>query len=48
MISSELEELTRGCDRVVILREGRSIIEIEGSNISEQRIAEAIASEDIP
>jgi galactofuranose transport system ATP-binding protein len=48
MISSELEELTRDCDRVVILREGRSIIEIEGSNISEQRIAEAIASEDIP
>jgi len=47
MISSELEELTRGCDRVVILREGRSIIEIEGSNISEQRIAEAIASEDV-
>jgi len=47
MISSELEELTRGCDRVVILREGRSIIEIEGSQISEQRIAEAIASEDL-
>jgi monosaccharide-transporting ATPase len=48
MISSELEELTRGCDRVVILREGRNIVEVEGSQISEQRIAEAIAHEDVP
>jgi ABC-type sugar transport system ATPase subunit len=48
MISSELEELTRGCDRIVILRDGRSIREIEGSQISEQRIAEAIAHEDAP
>lgn len=32
MISSELEELTEGCDRVVVLREGQSVAELSKQN----------------
>ena len=32
MISSELEELTEGCDRVVVLREGQSVAELSKKN----------------
>ncbi len=32
MISSELEELTEGCDRVVVLRDGQSVAELSRQN----------------
>ncbi|WRS26184.1 sugar ABC transporter ATP-binding protein [Oscillospiraceae bacterium MB08-C2-2] len=50
-ISSEIEELVRGCDRVVILQEGRKKAEIVGDAISERNIMKAIAEsgpEDTP
>jgi ABC-type sugar transport system ATPase subunit len=46
LISSELEELTQSADRVIILRDGRSIAELPGEQVSEQSIAEAIAREE--
>ncbi len=42
-ISSELDELVRGCDRIVVLRDGRNISELVGSEISRDAIMDAIA-----
>lgn len=44
-ISSELDELVRGCDRVVVLSEGRKSGELVGNEISSESIMAAIASE---
>jgi ABC-type sugar transport system ATPase subunit len=43
LISSELEELTSVCDRIFVLREGKKIMELSGSDISEQKITQSIA-----
>ncbi|MES2180012.1 MAG: sugar ABC transporter ATP-binding protein [Gemmatimonadota bacterium] len=43
MISSEIEELVEGCARVVVLREGRDVAELRGSEISERAIIHAMA-----
>ena len=43
MISSELEELTEGSDRVVVLRDGRSVAELDGDAITQEAIMEAMA-----
>lgn len=45
MISSELEELTEGCDRVVVLRDGHSVAEIPHEGISENAIMAAMVHE---
>jgi len=42
-ISSELEELVRGCDRIIVLYEGRKACELTGEQISYQNIVNAIA-----
>ncbi|MBK7405375.1 MAG: sugar ABC transporter ATP-binding protein [Phycisphaerales bacterium] len=42
-ISSELEEVVRVCSRVVVLRDRRSIAELEGGELSEAAILNAIA-----
>lgn len=43
MISSELEELTEGCDRVVVLRDGRTVAELDHAELSEDAIMTAMA-----
>ncbi|MDB5621889.1 MAG: ABC-type sugar transport system, ATPase component [Devosia sp.] len=43
MISSELEEVVEGADRVFVLREGRTVAELEGEAISEDRVLDAMA-----
>ena len=43
MVSSELEELVEGCSRVVVLRDGRSVTELHGDEISEHAIIHAMA-----
>lgn len=43
MISSELEELIRGCDRVVVIRDGKKMKELVAEEISEDNIMKAIA-----
>ncbi len=43
MISSELEELTEGCDRVVVLRDGRTVAELPRAGISQDAIMDAMA-----
>jgi len=43
LISSELEELTQLSDRVVVLRDGRDVGELSGTDITERRITELIA-----
>lgn len=50
MISSDMEELIRACDRIVVIRDGRKVKELAGEQISEQSIMEAIAqgSESLP
>jgi ribose transport system ATP-binding protein len=43
MISSELEEVTEGADRVFVLREGRTVADLSGDDITEERILAAMA-----
>ena len=43
MISSELEELVEGSSRVVVMRDGRSVAELRGAEISQDRIIRAMA-----
>ena len=43
MISSELEEVVEGADRVFVLREGRTVAELEGDEITEDRVLESMA-----
>jgi ribose transport system ATP-binding protein len=44
LVSSEVEELVADTDRVVVLRDGRSVAELEGDDIAEDRILEAMAT----
>ena len=43
MISSEIAEIERNCDRVIVMREGKKIDELIGDEISHERIMETIA-----
>src|SRR5256714_136432 len=43
MISSELEELVEGSSRVVDMRDGRSVAELRGGEISQDKIIHAMA-----
>jgi ribose transport system ATP-binding protein len=43
MISSEIEELTEGCDRVTVLRDGASVAELTGAAITQDAILTAMA-----
>ena len=44
MISSEMAELQRNCDRVVVMREGRKLGELTGMNITKDAMMEMIAA----
>jgi ribose transport system ATP-binding protein len=46
MISSELEELSEGSDRVVVLRDGRTVVELPREAISENAMLHAMAEGD--
>ena len=46
MISSELEEITEGADRVVVLREGRTVAEFDHAEISQDTVMHAMAHGD--
>lgn len=43
MISSEIAELERNCDRVVVMREGKNLGELYGDSISQSMVMEMIA-----
>ena len=43
MISSEIEELIRSCDRIAVLSEGRKVGELAAREISEDRLVQLIA-----
>jgi len=43
MISSEMEELIRSCDRIAVLSEGRKVGELAAREISEEHIMQMIA-----
>ena len=43
MISSELEEITEGADRVVVLREGRTVAEFDHAEVSQDTVMHAMA-----
>ena len=43
LISSEIPELVRNCDRVIVLREGEKVGELAGAQISEEAIMQIIA-----
>lgn len=45
-ISSEIEELVRECDRVIVLREGKVIDELKGEEITGDNIMASIAKQD--
>ena len=44
MISSELEELERNCDRAIVIREGKNIGELFGRDINQTNIMNIIAA----
>lgn len=48
MISSELEELSEGCDRVVVLRDGRSVAELTDETLTEEVMMDVIATGAVP
>lgn len=43
MISSELEEMTEGADRVIVMRDGRSVTTLEGADITADALIAAMA-----
>jgi ABC-type sugar transport system ATPase subunit len=43
MISSELEEITEGADRVVVLREGRTVAEFDHDEVNQDTVMHAMA-----
>lgn len=43
MISSEIEELTEGSNRVVVLRDGRTVAELPHAEASQDAIMAAMA-----
>jgi galactofuranose transport system ATP-binding protein len=43
MISSELDELTEGCDRVVVMRDGRSVAALDHDGVTQGAIIAAMA-----
>ena len=43
MISSELEELIEGCHRVTVLRDGKTVAQLSGDQISEAQLLHAMA-----
>lgn len=43
MISSELEEIVEGADRVFVLREGRTVAELDHEDVSEAAVMRAMA-----
>jgi monosaccharide-transporting ATPase len=43
MISSEIEEIVEGSDRVFVMREGRTVAELDGTAITESAIMAAMA-----
>lgn len=45
MISSEIDELERNCDRVVVMRDGKKMGELIDSEINQQNVMAMIASE---
>ncbi|MFB9839493.1 ATP-binding cassette domain-containing protein, partial [Actinoallomurus acaciae] len=48
LISSDLEELVSGCDRVVVLRDGAVAAELTGPEVTEEGIIAAMASARAP
>jgi ribose transport system ATP-binding protein len=40
--STEAEDLARLCDRVIVMRAGRAVIELEGSELTQHRLLEEI------
>jgi ribose transport system ATP-binding protein len=47
MISSELDELVQACNRVVVLRDGRSVAELEGAGVEARSLIQAMAGEPV-
>ncbi|MBC7740041.1 MAG: sugar ABC transporter ATP-binding protein, partial [Candidatus Saccharibacteria bacterium] len=43
MISSELEEIVEGADRVFVLRDGRTVLELDKADITEHAVMGAMA-----
>ena len=42
-ISSEVEEMLRTCSRMAVLRDGKKVGEIEGDDLTQEKIMETIA-----
>ena len=48
MISSELEEVTEGSDRVIVLRDGHSVEELSGEGLTQDAVMRAMAQGEEP
>jgi ribose transport system ATP-binding protein len=47
LISSELEELIEGSDRIAVLRDGRIVARLTGDQVDEQHLVHALATEPV-
>jgi ribose transport system ATP-binding protein len=47
VVSSDVEELPRVCDRVLVLREGRIITELSGPDLTEERLDHLLLAEGV-
>jgi monosaccharide-transporting ATPase len=45
LISSEFDEVVEGSDAIVVLREGRVVTELRGSEVNEAALLAALAEE---
>ncbi|MEV7129324.1 sugar ABC transporter ATP-binding protein [Streptomyces sp. NPDC093260] len=46
LISSDLEELIEGSDRIVVLKDGRAVGHLEGDGVTEQAVLDTLATAD--
>ncbi|MGW4271787.1 sugar ABC transporter ATP-binding protein [Streptomyces seoulensis] len=46
LISSDLEELIEGSDRIVVLKDGRAVGHLQGEDVTEQAVLDTLASAD--
>jgi ABC-type sugar transport system ATPase subunit len=43
LVSAELEELINACDRVLVLRDGATVAELDGADIGQEALLHAMA-----
>jgi ribose transport system ATP-binding protein len=48
IVSSDFEELAQGCDRVIVLRDGRIVGQLESETLNSARLSEMVYASEEP